>query len=487
MKKESRKNRSVHFIGIGGIGISSLARWFLSDRWIVSGSDLAANKITKELAREGVRICGGHKKTNVPRNAELVVYSQAVPAKNPELIEARRLKIPTLSYPQTLGKLTKTHTTIAIAGAHGKSTTTALTGLILKNAGLNPTIVVGTELKELGGKNFRKGGGNYLVIEADEWKASFLNYSPTLLIITNIDREHLDFYKNLGNVKNTFLKFIARTKSGGTLVLNKDNAVLAALAKRIAKISREKNIRVVWYSTKDPVAQAIRKIIKIPGEHNISNAVAAYAAARVLNVPQKKILSVIGVYHGSWRRFEYRGDFRVKSQESRVKQSVPIYDGYAHHPTEIAATLKGFREKFTTKNIICVFQPHQAKRLHSLFKEFICAFEAADTIVITPIYKVAGRDERISLRFSPEALARVMQKKYPRKPIFYLSDFKNLKNALTTLVTVPPTCAIGVSPKPKSHSNSRSEFGTGIKPAVVVMMGAGDIVQYTDALLTTNH
>ncbi len=467
----NKESRSVHFIGIGGIGISSLARWFLSSKWSVSGSDLATNKITKKLKREGVGISVGHKKTNLPKNANLVVYSQAIPHDNPELKEARRLKIPRLSYPEAVGILTEQQTTITIAGAHGKSTTTALIGLILKNGGLDPTIIVGTELKELGGKNFRRGKSAYLVLEADEWKASFLKYSPTLSVITNIDREHLDFYKNLGNIKKTFLAFMARTKPGGSLILNKDNTILTSLAMRITKISRKKNIHVVWYSAQGSIAKTIKKIIKIPGEHNISNATAAYTAAKLLHIPSPIIIRTIAAYRGSWRRFEYRGLFAIRD----TRYTIHVYDDYAHHPTEIAATLKGFKEKFPERNLICVFQPHQAKRLRSLFKEFIHAFDAANTVVITPIYKVAGRDEKIAAQFSPEALVRTMQKRYPQKPIFYLSNFKHLKDALTTLATEPPTCGLPAGTRaPK------------IKPAVIVMMGAGDIVEYTSQLLTFN-
>lgn len=481
MKRKSEKSRLVHFIGIGGIGISSLARWFLTKNWAVSGSDLATNKITKELKRDGARIYVGHKKTNLPKNAQFVVYSQAVRPENPEMREARRLKIPRLSYPKAVGKFIKEFRTIAIAGAHGKSTTTALTGLILKNTGLDPTIIIGTELKELGGKNFRLGKSKYIVLEADEWKASFLNYSPTLSIITNIDREHLDFYKNLGNIKKTFLKFMGRTKSGGSLVLNKDNDILASLVKKIAKLSREKKINTVWYSIKDPIAKTIRKVIKIPGDHNVSNAVGAYTAAKLLHIPVKTILKTVSLYEGSWRRFEYRGIFHPPHSTFHI----PVYDDYAHHPTEISATLKGFKEKFPQRDLICIFQPHQAKRLRSLFSEFVSAFDAADTVVITPIYKVAGRDEKINPAFSPETLVRIMQKKYPRKPIFFLSDYARLKDALGTLVTVPPTCLPRRSHAKAGGLPANSPIPK-IKPAVIVMMGAGDIVEYTNQLLTSN-
>ncbi|MEK7195599.1 MAG: Mur ligase domain-containing protein, partial [Patescibacteria group bacterium] len=210
--------KSVHFIGIGGIGVSSLARWFLAEKWAVSGSDASPsnNNLLKDLGKDGVKVKIGHKKGHITPKIGLVIYSQAVDkAKNPEAVQARRLGIPLLSYPQTVGLLTQMYKTVAVSGAHGKSTTTALASLVLKEGGLDPTVIIGTKLREFGGKNFRRGSGKYLVLEADEWKASFLNYSPTLAVITNIDKEHLDFYKNFSSVKKTFLKFVSGIKRGG--------------------------------------------------------------------------------------------------------------------------------------------------------------------------------------------------------------------------------------------------------------------------------
>ena len=227
----------VHFIGIGGIGTSALARWFLSHNHNVSGSDVSPSEIISELKKQGVKIFIGHKAKNLPKEANLAIFSAAVPADNPERRQAAKLGIPVKSYSEAVGDLTKQYKTIAVAGAHGKSTTTALLSLVLIKANFDPTVIVGTKLKEFGDSNFRNGKGDYLVLEADEYNDSFLNYSPTAVIILNIDREHLDYYKNLAVIKKSFLKFIDNIRPNGILVLNKDDKNLLSLKNKIQKIS----------------------------------------------------------------------------------------------------------------------------------------------------------------------------------------------------------------------------------------------------------
>jgi UDP-N-acetylmuramate--alanine ligase len=464
--------KSVYFIGIGGIGMSALARWFLAlnklegraPKRAVFGSDLTESAITRKLVKEGVKVKIGHKKGHISPQIGLVIYNRAIKPDNQELAAARRLKIPTFPYSAVLGKITGDYTTIAITGSHGKSTTTALAGLTLIKSGLDPTVLVGTTLKEFGGKNARFGRSKYLVIEADDFGAAFLDYSPTLSIVTNIDKEHLDFYKNFTNIKNAFLKFIARTKNGGALILNRDDKLLCSLKLKINKIAKICGLKIVWYSIKNPEAKKVKKIIKISGEHNLSNAVAVYALGRLLKIPEKKILSAIGAYRGSWRRMEYRGE--IKDKRLKIK----VFDDYAHHPTEIKATLKAFKEEFPNKKIICVFQPHQTERLRLLFREFITAFNQADVLVLLPIYKVAGRDPsmgsgqvKFAPRFTSQKLAKAVKKKYPQKPVFYLANPKNIKKFIVKVLR-------------RSALSPRSS-------ALMVMMGAGDIVNYTNKLI----
>ncbi|MGC9968923.1 MAG: UDP-N-acetylmuramate--L-alanine ligase [Minisyncoccia bacterium] len=441
------KQNKAHFIGVGGIGMSALARYFLAKKWAVSGSDLVRSQITKALGKEGVMVKIGHKKGNISRNLDLVVYNRAILPGNPELIAARALGVRALPYAEVLGEITRSYFAVAVTGSHGKSTTTALAGLALMKGGLDPVVMVGTNLAEFGGKNIRIGHGHHLVFEADDFGGAFTHYSPSVAIVTNIDREHLDFYKNFANLKKAFLKFLKSTRLGGTFILNRDDKPLYSLRARIAGIAQKKNIRIFWYSLRDPEAKKIKRVIKIPGAHNISNALAVYKLGKVLDIPERTVLTAIGAYRGAWRRMEYRGKFG----------GALVYDDYAHHPTEIKATLQAFREKYPHKKIVCVFQPHQAKRLKALFGEFTTAFKDADKTLLLPIYKVAGRDEKPG-RFDSEALARAVQKREPKKLFFYLAEPHNLKNAL---------CALAIP----------------LSQHVIIMMGAGDIVNLTDSLI----
>lgn len=448
----------VHFIGIGGIGMSGLARYFIAHKWSVSGSDAQDSIMTRELIKDGIKLKIGHKKGNIPAGAGLVVYNRAIPKDNPELIAAQaRKELVVIPYSRALGRITEEYQTIAVTGSHGKSTTTALAGLLLVHAGLDPTILVGTKLADLHGKNIRIGHGPYLVLEADDFHAAFLDYSPAVAIVTNIDREHMDFYKTLANAKRAFLKFLARTRRGGTLILNRDDAPLYSLRAAIARLAKKRKLKVVWFSLRGDAAivRKIRKIIPISGEHNISNALAAAQLGAVLRIPEKKILAAIGSYRGAWRRMELKGRLR--------NTAIPIYDDYAHHPTEIRATLAAFKEKFPRSPLVCAFQPHQAQRLELLFKDFTEAFDAADIVFILPLYKVLGRDEK--LPHDSEALAKALAVRIPGKPVFYLREPAKIRAAIEkALRDVPLGRRFARSP-------------------VVVMMGAGDISDLTKKLL----
>jgi UDP-N-acetylmuramate--alanine ligase len=445
--------KTIHFIGIGGIGMSALARYFLAQKLPVSGSDAAQSPITRALKKEGANVKIGHKKTNIGPEIGLVIYNRAIPARNPELLEAKRLKIPVLPYAQVLGEIVKSHETIAITGSHGKTTTTALAGIILMKNNFNPTIFIGSNLTELGGKNIRIGRSPHLVLEADDFGGAFLEYAPKIAIVTNIDREHLDFYKTFANLKKSFLQFLANVVGGGAMILNRDDKNLYSLRRPIAQLAKKNRIRVIWHSRADRSAKDIKKVLTIPGEHNVSNALAAYELGRLLKIPHRNILRALGSYRGAWRRMEYRGVIHAGAR------TIEVFDDYAHHPTEIKATLAGFREKFPTSPLICVFEPHQAQRLQSLFSDFRDSFSAADATVILPLYHVEGRDS--AAQKNSHDLVRAMQKKYPKKTILYCASPKRLKKILTDLV--------------KPIHTPRSP--------VLVMMGAGNIVNISDSLV----
>jgi len=371
----------IHFIGIGGIGVSALAKYYLEKGYRVTGSDLVSSEIIEALKKGGARITvGKQKKTNISPNTDMVIYSPAVQLNNPELQRAQKLKIRCQSYPEALGELTKNHFTIAVSGTHGKSTTTAMLGILLTKAGFDPTVIVGTKLKEFENSNCRTGSSKYLIIEADEHFASFLNYWPKIIILTNIEADHLDYYKNLKNLKEAFNKFISHLPKDGVLITNK--------------------------SIDKKVSPKIKKILKVPGAYNIYNASLALAVARVLKIPDKVSFKALSEYKGCWRRFEQKN---VKIDNKKII----LVSDYAHHPTEIRATLKAAREKWPRKEIWCIYQPHQYQRTYYLLKDFIKVFKrvSVDKLIITDIYDVAGREEKkIKKKIDAAKIVNVIKK-----------------------------------------------------------------------------
>jgi len=388
----------IHLIGIGGIGVSALAQYYLSKGHEVSGSDLVACEITDFLKNKGVKIFIVNSTENIKQDLDLVVYSPAVKKDNPELLQAKSYKLKAISYPEALGELTKEYYTIAVAGAHGKSTTTSMLGLLMEMAGLDPTVIVGTKVKEFGDTNFREGKSKFLVIEACEYDSSFLKYSPNIIIITNVDKEHLDFFKTFANVKKAFRDFIVRLPKDGFLIFNQDS-------KYIPKFKNQK-FKTVGYSLKQKDSKELKNILKVPGQHNVSNALAVLQVARILGVPDKISFKSLSKFSGTWRRFE------IKQGKVGTKKVTVISD-YGHHPSEILATLKATREKYPNKKIWCVFQPHQHQRTYYLFNDFVKVFRNVkiDYTIITDIYDVAGREvKKINRDVSSEKLVNKIKK-----------------------------------------------------------------------------
>jgi UDP-N-acetylmuramate--alanine ligase len=432
----------IHFVGIGGIGTSALARYYLEKGHKISGSDLVSSEITACLKKKGAKLfIGKHNPKNLPQDTDLVIFSPAIPESNPELKKAKELKIKSLSYPQALGELTKKHFTIAVSGTHGKSTTTAMIALILIKAGLDPTVIIGTKLKEFGDSNCRVGKSRYLVIEADEWKASFLNYWPKIIVLTSIEREHMDFFKDLNHIREIYKEYIEHLPEKGVLIANKDYKEVYQISQKI-----EKSIDLEFYSLKQkdynppttssrpPVvgrapAKKLKKLLKIPGEHNISNSLAALAVARILKIPDKVSFKALSEYKGTWRRFEI----------IQTKPFILISD-YAHHPTKVRVTLKAAREKFPKKKIWCLYQPHQYQRTFYLWDDFIKVFKEApiDKLIITDIFDVAGREKKeIKKKVNSKKLIEAINKPsaiyLPKEKII---DFlkKNLKGGEVVII-----------------------------------------------------
>ncbi len=440
LTNNSLPSKRVHFIGIGGIGMSSLARWFLAQNWLVSGSDATKSIITQELTKDGIKVKIGHKKINLPQNTDLVIYTSAITLQNnPEFQKAAELGIKTQVYAEALGALTRQYKTIAIAGSHGKSSTTAMVASVLIKAGMDPTVIIGTKMN---GSNFRAGKSEWLVIEADEYKGAFWNYSPYSAIVTNIDLEHVDFYKNLSEVKNSFLKFLNAVSKNGYAVLNGDNKNLLAIIPRL----KQKNI-ITFSSDDKKIISRIKSVIKVPGRHNIMNALSAWRMAKTLGVKDSVIEKALAEYKGVWRRIEYKGV---------TETGIKLFDDYAHHPTEIRASLQALREKFPNKKIAVYFQPHQQKRLVALYKDFVNSFSDADYALLIDVYNPKGRDE-LSQNINAESLVRDINKLYPEKAI-YIGKIKNIKKHIEKIALK--------------------------KNDIAVIMGAGDIADITPLLLT---
>ncbi|MDD5568815.1 MAG: Mur ligase family protein [Candidatus Pacebacteria bacterium] len=408
----------IYFIGIGGIGVSALAQYYLQKGDKVFGSDAYASEMTEMLSKLGANIViGPQKKENISANPafassseaqyDLVIYSPAVKNDNPELMEAKGRGIKCLSYPEALGEMTKEKYTIAIAGTHGKSTTTAMVALILIKAGLDPTVVVGTKLKEFGNSNFRMGKSKYFVIEACEHEESFLNYRPQIAVITNIEGDHLDYYKTLENIKRAFNEFAGQVPEDGFVIKGR-NAQIETKAK-ISNFSLEEN---------KEDAQKIKAILKVPGDYNILNGLAALGVARLLNISDEVSLMALSQFYGSWRRFD-----------TIDLPGFTLIDDYAHHPTEIGAMLASAREKYKDKKILCVFQPHQYQRTQFLWSDFINVFKKAlaekwvDDLILLDVYDVIGREGGdIAKNYNSKILAEKIGEK-----CIYLSDSTKLE------------------------------------------------------------
>lgn len=393
---EIKEAKYIHCIGIGGIGLSSLAQILYKQGKKISGSDQTSSDITKSLKLSGIKVEIDHKETNIKKTHHLVIYSPAIPRNNIELLAAQKLGITCLTYPQALGQLTEQYYTIAIAGTHGKSTTTAMTAKIMIDAGMDPTVVIGTKMKELKNKNYRVGQGNYLIIEACEYKESFLHFNPNLLVITNIEADHLDYFKTITNYKKAFEKLVKRVPKDGTIIINADDKNCKTVIKNskslIVKWGKSKTADFQLKSNSLECRESVEGtsviILKpaVTGEFNIKNAAAAAVAANILNIEEQKIEKSIKSFKGTWRRMQYKHKKNYPCQ---------FIDDYAHHPTEIELTLNAIREKHPKEKLLVIFQPHQYSRTKKLLKEFGPVFTQADTVIIPNIYKVRDSEEDV--------------------------------------------------------------------------------------------
>ncbi|RMG58041.1 MAG: UDP-N-acetylmuramate--L-alanine ligase [Deltaproteobacteria bacterium] len=390
-----RKDIKIHFVGIGGIGMSGIAELLLNLGYRVTGSDLKLSDITARLSRMGATIYSGHDASHLEEDVDVLVYSSAVREDNPEVQEAYRRKIPVIPRAEMLAELMRMKYSVAVAGSHGKTTTTSMIASILAEAGWDPTVVVGGKLRALG-TNARLGEGEFLVAEADESDGSFLKLIPTIAVVTNIDPEHLDHYGSVENLKEAFLQFIEKLPFYGFAVMCLDHPNVQDLIPRISK-------RVITYGTSRQADYSLAKVEKkgtslrfvpvkggeeleevelsIPGVHNALNALASVAVALELGVPFESVRDGLRAFSGVSRRFEVKGE----------RRGVTVVDDYGHHPEEIKKTIAAARDVFGERRIVVVFQPHRYTRTRDLFREFTMAFNDADVLIVTDIYP-AGED-----------------------------------------------------------------------------------------------
>lgn len=383
--------RNIHFVGIGGIGMSGIAEILLSQGFAVSGSDLQRSDTTDYLATRGARILIGHDAAHI-EDADVVVYSSAVrPTENPETVEAARRKVPMLRRAEMLSEMSRLNYCLAIAGTHGKTTTTSMCGLILMKAGIDPTVIVGGKLKGFGGTNARLGKGPWIVLEADEYDRSFLSLLPTIAVITNVEADHLDIYADLDDIKGAFIEFANKVPFYGTAIVCLDDQgvrqILPDIAKKVITygLSPQCDVRATdlafaerstTFTLVHQGAELGRVAINVPGEHNVRNALAACAQALQLNVPFATIAEALGEFGGVYRRFEIKGT---------TADDVLVVDDYAHHPTEIRSTLAAARRGWK-RRIVAVFQPHTYTRTRDFYQDFATSFDDADVLVLTDVY-----------------------------------------------------------------------------------------------------
>lgn len=385
--------RKIHFIGIGGIGMSGIAEVLLNLGYGVSGSDLKESEITQRLAALGGEIAYGHRAENV-QEADVVVTSTAVRANNPEVVEAHRRLIPVIPRAEMLAELMRMKYGIAVAGTHGKTTTTSMVATILSHGGIDPTVVIGGRLDSIG-SNAKLGQGKFLVAEADESDGSFLKLSPTIAVVTNVDADHLDYYRDLDQIKATFVDFINKVPFFGVAVLCLDDPNIQAFIPQVKKrfisygltTQADFNATDIEYRA-DRTSFEVhhrgerlgRLSFRMPGRHNVLNALAAVAVAMELEIPFANIVEGMREFGGVQRRFQIKAEIN----------DIMVVDDYGHHPAEVKATLAAARSGWD-RRLIVVFQPHRYSRTQALFEDFLTAFYQADQLVIMDIY-AAGED-----------------------------------------------------------------------------------------------
>ncbi len=450
--------KKIHFVGIGGIGMSGIAEILLDQGFKVSGSDRALSEVTERLQSLGAVVREGHAAGNIDADIDALVYSSAVAQENPEVIEAQRRKIPIIRRAEMLAEVMRLKYGIGIAGTHGKTTTTSMVSLVLMEGALDPTVIVGGKLSGLGGTNARLGHGEFIVVEADEFDRSFLSITPTIAVLTTLETDHLDCYRDLEDIKGAFIQFASKVPFYGFIVLCLDEPALQDIMPQLSKkkiitygLNPQSDVQAVEIHHKDNTStfMVVRGgeelgtvTLQIPGNHNVQNALAAITVGLELGVPFAKVKSGIERFTGVYRRWEKKGE----------AHGVALYDDYAHHPTECRATLSGVKAGWPRHRVVCVFQPHLYSRTRDFYEEFGKAFLLADVLIVTDVYP--AREEPIQ-GITGELITNAA-KQYGHKDAHFLKEKKAVPAFLLAMV------------KPND---------------IVITMGAGDIWKFGEEFL----
>jgi len=433
----------VHFVGIGGSGMSGIAELLANLGYAVSGSDAALSPVTAHLASLGVRVEEGHDADHVG-DADVVVYSSAVRATNPEIVEATRRRIPVIPRAEMLAELMRLKYSVAVAGAHGKTTTTSMIALVLERGGLDPTAVIGGRLSAFGG-SARLGRGDFIVVEADESDRSFLKLTPSVAVVTNVDQEHLESYRDFEDLQQAFVAFANKVPFYGTIVACADDGylrqLLPAMTRRVITYGLEAedaqyrgvDVAGAGFDWRCTVVRDLRQaargdaagpavlgqiVLRVPGRHNLQNALAAVAVGLDLGVSFDRIAAALGEFRGAERRFQDHGEAR----------GVRVIEDYGHHPTEIAAVIGAARSAFDGR-LVVVFQPHRFSRTRRLLDRFGPALEGADVVVLTDIY-AAGEDAVPGVTL--DALAEAIRR-HVAAPLHIVKDVRDVPSAVARL------------------------------------------------------
>ena len=427
--------KKIHFVGIGGAGMSGIAEILLNEGFKISGSDKSLSEVTERLQQLGAIIFEGHSAKNIADDVDALVYSSAVTMDNDEVLEAQRRKIPIIRRAEMLAEVMRLKYGIGIAGTHGKTTTTSMTSLVLMEGGLDPTVIVGGRLHGLGGTNARLGKGEFIVVEADEFDRSFLSITPTIAVLTTLDVDHLDTYRDLEDIKNAFIQFANKVPFYGFVVLCLDEPTLQDLMIHLKKkkiisygLNPQADLQAVDIHHKENTTTfTVEKegnelgtiSMQATGKHNVQNALAAIAVGLELGIPFVQVKEGIEKFSGVYSRWEKKGEVN----------GIMVFDDYAHHPTECRATLDGAKSGWRKKRIVCVFQPHLYSRTRDFYEEFGKAFLLSDVLVVTDVYP--AREEPIQ-GITGELIVNAA-KQYGHKDVHYVPDKKNFPQFLKTI------------------------------------------------------